>query len=87
MSSNDKMTCAARLERAKRKRPLEFTNGVETMRTIFLDELHRRYGICMTCKRVGCEHGGNTDLPGSMDTHRMLEVLNDVAERYGKPRL
>ena len=70
-----------------KKRTQEFRNGVETMRTMFLGELHRRYGICMTCHRPRCEHGSNTTLPGGIETDRMLEVLNDVAERYGADRL
>jgi hypothetical protein len=73
--------------KSSKKRPLQFRNGIETMRTMFLSELHRQYGICMTCKRPRCEHASGTDLPGTLETHRMLEVLNEVAERYGAPRL
>jgi hypothetical protein len=72
----------------RKKRPLQFRNGIDTMRTMVLNDLHHRLGLCMTCRKVNCpDKASGSTLPPDIDTAVLIEVLNDVAERYGVERL
>lgn len=76
------------LNKTNRERPLEFTNGLETMRTMFLHELHRRVGLCSQCGATACfEHSAGSKLPATIRFEDVVTALNDVAERYGQPRI
>jgi hypothetical protein len=70
------------------KRSREFSNGVESMRTMFLSKLHGRVGICMTCGKATCpDKAAGSTLPDEIPTDTLLEVVNDVAEQFGQPRI
>jgi hypothetical protein len=41
-----------------------------------INRLHKSAGICMTCKRNNCGHGGSTDLPNTLPTDDVLRAIN-----------
>lgn len=41
-----------------------------------IDRLFKSVGICAFCKRQGCGHEGNRELPTSIGVNHVLEAIN-----------
>ena len=71
------------IEPYMRKRSLDYRNGVEDTRTMLLNELHRRVGLCFHCGKATCAgKNSGSNLPRAINTNTLIEALDAVvAER------
>ena len=61
------------------KRSLDYRNGVEDTRTMLLNDLHRRVGLCFHCGKQDCagKQSGST-LPAEIQTAELLSSIDSV---------